>query len=101
MTPSVALIEAVRKAVELPLMVLIRPRPGGFCYSDSEFAILLHEIEIAIGAGADGIVAGVLSEDGQIDRPRCQQIIKASGNKPVIFHRAFDFTPRPLECWKL
>jgi len=96
LTPSVAMIEAVRKVVDLPIMVLVRPRPGGFCYGDTEFSVLIREIELALRAGADGIVSGALAEAGEIDRSRCQQIIAAAEGKPVVFHRAFDFTPRPL-----
>jgi copper homeostasis protein len=98
LTPSAAMIEAVRQAVALPIMVLIRPRPGGFCYSDSEFAVLLREIELAIRAGADGIVSGALTDAGEVDRPRCRQIVEAAEGKPVIFHRAFDFTLQPFEA---
>jgi copper homeostasis protein CutC len=98
LTPSVGMIEAVRAAVGIPIMVLIRPRPGGFCYSDSEFAVLRREIELAIRAGADGIVTGVLTESAEVDRNRCRQIIETCAGKPLVFHRAFDFTPEPFEA---
>ena len=97
-TPSIAVIEAVRKAVSIPIMVLIRPRAGGFCYSDTEFRVLLRELELAIQFGADGIVTGVLTEAGDVDVSRCRQIIEKAKGRSVVFHRAFDFTPQPVDA---
>jgi copper homeostasis protein CutC len=43
LTPSAGLIAAVAETVKLPLIVMVRPRPGGFCYSDSEFDVMLRD----------------------------------------------------------
>jgi copper homeostasis protein len=59
-----------------------------------------RDIDFAIEAGADGIVFGMLTADGQIDMPRSTQIVRrieaASRRLQIVFHRAFDFTPDPL-----
>ncbi len=34
LTPSLGLLIEARAAVQLPIMAMIRPRPGGFAYSD-------------------------------------------------------------------
>lgn len=39
---------------DIALHVLIRPRPGGFMYSDDEFDIIQRDILAAKLAGADG-----------------------------------------------
>jgi copper homeostasis protein len=39
-TPSLALFRGVRDSVRVPLWVLVRPRPGGFAYSEREFAVM-------------------------------------------------------------
>src|SRR5512140_2156987 len=70
-TPSAGTIALTRRSVSLPIMVLIRPRAGGFCYSAQELAVMEADIDQALEKGADGIVFGVLKPDGNIDLPRC------------------------------
>ena len=42
LTPSHGtIVEAVRR-LRIPTIVMVRPRGGGFCYTDVEFAIRLH-----------------------------------------------------------
>jgi renalase len=94
LTPSLHTFRAVREAVSIPVYVLIRPRPGGFRYSDREFDVMLHDAEEFLNAGAAGIVFGILCRDG-IDRMRCQQLVQIAGGR-AVFHRAFDFLPDPL-----
>jgi copper homeostasis protein len=96
LTQSLGMIESVRRASSLPLMVLIRPRPAGFCYSDAEFATMCRDAEIAIGAGADGIVFGILTADGNVDQSRCRAMKKLTGDRAAVFHRAFDVVPNPF-----
>jgi copper homeostasis protein len=94
-TPSLGTFHAVRSRVELPVYVLLRPRPGGFLYSDSEFEAMLRDAEEFMSAGADGLVFGILTADGGIDRLRCAKLVQiAEGH--AVFHRAFDFLPDPL-----
>lgn len=96
LTPSLGMIESVRRASRLPLMVLIRPRPAGFCYSEAEFTTMCRDTEIAIGAGADGIVFGILTTDGEVDVPRCAIMRKLASEQEAVFHRAFDFVSDPF-----
>ena len=53
------LIEQAASAIggrDIALHVLIRPRPGGFVYSDDEFDIIQRDITAAKLAGADGAI---------------------------------------------
>lgn len=94
LTPSPGLLSEVKKHVRLPVMVMVRPRPGGFCYTETEFQVLCHDVDWALQAGADGIVFGILRPDGAVDIPRCAKVRKLIGDRvPSIFHRAFDWTP--------
>jgi copper homeostasis protein len=94
LTPSPGLLPEVKRRVDLPIMVMVRPRCGGFCYSEAEFDVLCRDVEWAVQAGADGIVYGILQADGTIDVERCAKVRQLIADRvPSIFHRAFDLVP--------
>lgn len=96
LTPSLGSIIEAKKRVNVPIMVMIRPRGGGFCYTQAEAAVMLHDAKLAVEHGADGLVFGILTENGTIDMNRCRQIIELAEGRETVFHRAFDVTPDPL-----
>ncbi len=98
LTPSAGTISECRKLTQLRIMVMIRPRSGGFAYSDSELASMERDIDIAGELGADGFVFGILRPDGTVDPVKNQRLVKRAGDLPKVFHRAFDFTPNPIEA---
>lgn len=98
LTPSAGLIAAVRSIPGLRMHVLIRPREGDFVYSDQEFAIMREDILVAKQLGADGVVIGALTPDGDIDVARCQTLVEAAQDMQVTFHRAFDQCREPLQA---
>lgn len=93
LTPSIGLVQqVVDEIIEplgLPIVVMLRPRAGGFAYSEAEFRCLLADAERVLEAGASGIVFGVLNTAGEIDEPRVERLVAAAGRE-TIFHRAFD-----------
>jgi renalase len=91
LTPSLNLFRSVREVVSIPIVVLIRPRPGGFNYSDREFDDMLRDAAEFMQEGASGIVFGVLDRN-RIDRERCKRFVKVAEGR-AVFHRAFDFLP--------
>lgn len=92
-TPPAGLITTVRREIRLDLFVIVRPRGGDFCYTESEFAVMEAEIGHARALGADGVVLGVLGEDCRVDGPRTRRLVELAAPLPVTFHRAFDHTP--------
>ncbi len=99
LTPSIGLFRAVRQvAPDVPLYVLIRPRPGGFAYSANEFAVMVDDAETFLNEGANGIVFAALTQKGQIHRDSCRRLVQVAKAKQgkAVFHRAFDFLPEPL-----
>lgn len=76
--------------------VLIRTRPGDFDYADHEAEVLVRDVRLVRGSGADGVVVGGLTTDGQVDLPLLGRLIDAADGIPVTFHRAIDTVADPL-----
>lgn len=93
-TPSAGLIEAVVDVIGTH--VLIRPRGGDFCYEKHEIRVMAKDIEHAIDRGAESVVIGALTPDGDIDLSAMVRLLGAAGELPVTFHRAFDSVRNPL-----
>lgn len=107
LTPSRDMVhEAVSLCHQAGLLVhvLIRSREGDFVYNDAEVGQMTEEIHMAADEGADGIVIGALTPDGDIDTGACSNWIGAvrladgSLRCNVTFHRAFDVCKNPLEA---
>ena len=60
LTPSLGTLREARRSVRIPIIVMIRPRPAGFCYSRTEFNVMQRDLEAALAEGADGIAFGIL-----------------------------------------
>lgn len=90
LTPDTALMAAVHAGVKLPVFAMIRPRSGGFVYSDAEFAAMKDSIILAKQAGMQGIVLGILSVDHNVDVGRTRQLVELAAPLQVTFNRAFD-----------
>lgn len=91
-TPSAGLVAALRRAVDLPMNVMIRPRGGDFCYSDCDFEVMRHDIRIMRDLGVNGVVLGLLLPDGRVDAVRTAELIALARPLQVTFHRAIDMT---------
>lgn len=80
------------------LHVIIRPRGGDFLYSPLEQEIMLHDIKVARQLGADGVVFGCLTAEGDVDMVAMKKMMNAVGDMNVTFHRAFDMCRNPKEA---
>lgn len=97
-TPSRGTIRQARKVPGIGLNVMIRPRGGDFLFDDDEFATMRADVETAKAEGADGIVMGLLTEAGEIDVARTQELIASARPLSVTFHRAFDVATDPFRA---
>lgn len=97
-TPSWGTIKKCRELFSVQLFPIIRPRGGDFFYSDEEFEIMLTDIKQCKALGCDGVVIGMLHQDGSIDLIRNEKLIQAAYPMEVTFHRAFDRCLDPFEA---
>lgn len=97
-TPSLGMIREARKVEGIAMHVLIRPRGGDFLYTPEEVACMEQDIIVARECGADGVVIGALTADGDIDVAACRRLVKAADGIHVTFHRAFDMCNNPLKA---
>lgn len=89
-TPSYGLIKRCIDLLNIPVFPIIRPRGGGFVYTDEEFEVMKEEIGICKALGCKGVVLGVLDTDSCVDMERCTELITLARPMEVTFHRAFD-----------
>jgi len=95
-TPGPGTIRHVRELLRIPMHVLVRPRPGDFLYSSDEFEVMRRDVEFSRQWGADGVVFGMLHEDGSVDTERTEELISIARPMQVVFHRAFDVSSDPF-----
>jgi Uncharacterized protein involved in copper resistance len=127
LTPPTAWIrDAKARYRALTVHVLVRPRAGDFVYSPAEADAMAAQVEEALEAGADGIVIGALTPDGDVDLPLMERLVSLvesfnlasellrsdlchaandshffpdPGHRvSLTFHRAFDRCRRPFEA---
>lgn len=97
LTPSVELTQKTCSSLNIPVMVMIRPRAGNFVYSPEEISLMKQEIDMAREAGAAGVVFGLLTTDGQIDEKNTQVLADYAKPLQVTFHKAIDLLHDPEE----
>ena len=97
-TPSAGCIRIVRRGLKIGLQVIIRPRGGDFLYNAEEFEVMREDIRMAKELGADGVVIGCLTAEGDVDRPRTKELITLARPCNVTFHRAFDMCRDPRQA---
>lgn len=97
-TPSFGVIGQAKKNLSIDVFVMIRPRGGDFSYSDYEFEAMKRDIEMCKQLKVEGVVFGILTSEGRIDRERNKKLIDLARPMRVTCHRAFDMTRDPLEA---
>lgn len=97
LTPSIGALETVKAQMKIPVMCMVRPREGGFCYTAFDYDTVCRDALALVRAGADGIVFGFLNDDGTVDAARCADFLgRVRAENPeveTVFHRAIDVVP--------
>lgn len=89
MTPSLALVEEVVSAVNIPVRVMVRATDKRYESDPLIFDIMSQEISELKGSGIEGFVFGLM-QDGCIDRLAMDRLLERSHPLPVTFHKAID-----------
>ena len=100
-TPSAGLIARCSERLLVSMFVLVRPRGGDFIYSADELAIMTKDIAVVKELGADGVVIGSLTAQGDVDADTLSELIAVASPMRVGFHRAFDQLRDPEESLEL
>ena len=98
LTPSFGALVEAKARLGIPVIFMARPRGGGFCYTAPEMAAMERDTEMAVAQGADGVVFGILTDDGRVDLARTKRLRDLIGAREAVFHRAFDVTPDPFRA---
>ncbi|NLS14260.1 copper homeostasis protein CutC [Vibrio sp. SM6] len=100
LTPSVGFMNCAAKASSVPVHAMIRPRQGDFLYSQAEIELMVEDIRAAAHAKLQGVVFGVLTQDGTIDKDANGHLIALAHRLglSVTFHRAIDQCRDPIEA---
>lgn len=101
LTPNWGMIEKIVKMVRIPVNVMIRPHSKSFVYIREEMDVMKKDIHIAKESGANGVVFGVLNEDGKICEEGIQELVEHSGGMDITFHRAIDELDDTVEGIKI
>jgi len=96
LTPSVELMKKACTELNIPVMVMIRPRAGNFVYTEYEIGKMKSEIDWAKNAGAAGVVFGLLTSENSIDIENTRILAAFAQPLPVTFHKAIDELENPV-----
>lgn len=88
-TPSIGLTRLVVRESGLPVVALLRPRPGGFGPDRDDLRVMRHDATALAEAGVEGIAFGI-TRSGQVDQEACYSILREIPGVQAVFHRAFD-----------
>ena len=94
LTPSAGLIRAASSS-PIPVVAMIRPRGGDFCFDGAEVALMLDEIDAVAASGLQGVVLGASLPDGRLDQRTLDLLVRHANQLGLrcTLHRAIDLCP--------
>lgn len=90
LTPSEELLDAVMAKVGIRIKAMVRPRAGGFLYSEEEIKQMEEEIAFFKAKGVYGVVFGITTADNDLDIPVIKRLAQLSKPMNVCVHKAID-----------
>jgi copper homeostasis protein len=102
LTPSAGLLRMASNS-PVPVVAMIRPRGGDFCFDEAETALMLHEIDAVAASGLQGVVLGASLPDGRLDRRTLERLVHRAAQRGLrcTLHRAIDLCPDLAQATRL
>jgi copper homeostasis protein len=102
LTPSAGLLRAASNS-PVPVVAMIRPRGGDFCFDDQETQLMLMDIDAVAAAGLQGVVLGASKPDGRLDRHTLERLVRHATDRGLhcTLHRAIDLCPDLAQATRL
>ncbi len=98
LTPGPGTIAQACGRLDIPVMVLLRPRAGHFRYTPAEQEAMLASAKFCRQAGAAGLVVGALTAEDMPHLDLLEKLIACAEGMELTFHRAFDLCRDPEEA---
>jgi copper homeostasis protein len=94
LTPSAGLLRAAASS-PVPVVAMIRPRGGDFCFSEAEVQLMLAEIDAVAAAGLQGVVLGASRPDRELAPHTLDKLVRHAKDQGLrcTLHRAIDLCP--------
>jgi len=92
LTPEINVIQNTMKSVNIPVKVMIRPRPGNFIYSNDEIKSMEQDIDLCKKLNVPKVVIGILTSSGNINTIITKRLASRAYPMAITFHKAIDQT---------
>ncbi|NIF07815.1 copper homeostasis protein CutC [Chryseobacterium sp. Tr-659] len=89
-TPGFEITKELREQINIPIVVMIRPRGGDFTYSEKEFEQMKNDLIQLKSLNVDGFVFGILDENDEVNIEQNKALVELAAPLQCTFHRAFD-----------
>lgn len=95
LTPPLSVVRQIRKLEGLEVAAMVRPRSGGFCYSEDEKRVIEQQVSVFAEIQGVAIVFGALQSNGTLDTEYLSSLVQTFPDTEWVCHRCFDLTPNP------
>ena len=98
LTPTMEVVKEVKKIINIPFKVIVRPRPGNFVHSNEEVDEMIQSIQEFQSIGINQFVIGILNEHQEIDESKTRKIVNLFPEAVFTIHKCIDETKDPINA---
>jgi len=97
LTPSALLIQECLSQLNIPVKVMVRPRPGNFICDALDLGNMVSDIKMMKNLGIKHIVLGVTTKEDHVDIDGLRLLLAHTDDMLITFHKAIDTCENPIE----